>query len=376
MNVFGTIRGKLLAATAAIVLTAIGGIGFLASRVSRREFRRIALFHVVNNSERPQVVRRVLENGSVPLPESSFDESVDRWIFVTVVVVGVASLLAVAFVTRRLLRPVESLTKATKRLESGDLGTRVLAENRDEIGELARAFNRMAERLDRNDKARKDMVSDVAHELRSPLTNIRAQIEAIQDGLVLPNSSVVASLHEEALLLGRLVDDLQQLSLLDAGQLTFDRKPFALRDPMESAIQALRLQAERAHVSLELELPAELPQVVGDRERIGQVLRNLIANAITHSAIGGRVIVRARSLAAEIETEVSDNGEGIPAEHLPHLFERFYRADPSRSRSSGGAGLGLPIVQRLVEACGGSVRVESVFGSGSAFFFTLPRDIT
>jgi two-component system sensor histidine kinase BaeS len=239
------------------------------------------------------------------------------------------------------------------------------------------------------------MVTDVAHELRTPLTNLRAQLEAIEDGLVAADEAALRSLHEETLLLSRLVEDLQDLAIAESGGLRLDRGDVAPREALASAAAAFRSRAESEGIALEVEpAPAGLPPVSADPARLAQVLRNLVANALTHTPRGGRVTLRAvrdegaggaagagaaayaaadaPAGAPAVRFEVRDTGEGIPTEHLPHVFDRFYRADPSRARATGGAGLGLSIVRHLVEAHGGRVAVASAPGAGTVVSFTIP----
>jgi signal transduction histidine kinase len=257
-------------------------------------------------------------------------------------------------------------------MESGDLSQHVEITSQDEIGDLARAFNGMADGLARLEELRRQLVNDVAHELRTPLTNIRGYLEALQDGVVEPERHVIDSLHEEAMLLNRLVDDLQALSLAEAGQLRPERQPVALADVVDRAIGAVRPRAVAKGVVLQADLPEDLPLVDVDPRRIGQVLRNLLENGLTHTASGGEIAVAAHAGGHWIEVSVRDTGTGIAADDLPYVFERFYRADKSRSRATGGAGLGLAIVKQLVEAHGGQIEVESEVGQGTQFTFTLP----
>jgi len=216
------------------------------------------------------------------------------------------------------------------------------------------------------------MISDVAHELRTPLANIRGYLEALRDRVVEPSPEVVDSLYDEAMILSRLVDDLQELALAEAGQLRLAREPVDVADVVQQAVQSFQPQAAAKGLTVEAELAGALPPVDADRQRVGQVLRNLLRNAVAYTPAGGKVTVSARQVGEEVEVAVRDTGVGIAPEHLPYIFERFYRADRSRTRSTGGAGLGLTIVKELVEAHGGHVRVESQVGAGSTFTFTLP----
>jgi signal transduction histidine kinase len=304
----------------------------------------------------------------------AFLASVNRTLLLIAVVAGLGAVLLILGLSRRILAPVEALTAAVQRMEAGDLSQRVEVTSQDEIGELAQAFNAMADGLARLEELRRNMVTDVAHELRTPLSNIRGYLEALQDGVVEPERHIVDSLHGEAMLLNRLVDDLQELFLAEAGHLKLERQPVALADIVDRAVEAVRPRAEAEEIRLQVDLPEDL--LVGvDPQRIGQVLRNLLENALLHTLPGGEIAVAARTEGQWVEVSVRDTGSGIAAEDLPYVFERFYRADKSRSRATGGAGLGLAIARQLVEAHGGRIWVESTQGEGTTFTFALPTSI-
>jgi signal transduction histidine kinase len=304
--------------------------------------------------------------------QNEFMDAINWTLLLTAIVAGFAAIALTVILSRRILHPVAALTLAARRMERGDLGQRVSVHATGEIGELAHAFNAMSETLNKNEELRRSMVTDIAHELRTPLTNIRGYLEAIQDGVLAPDDSTIALLHEETMMLNRLIQDLQELALAEAGALDLETQPVALQEVIEQALSASQATAASKAIRLIAQLPAELPAARGDYRRVAQILRNLINNAITHTASGGEVLITAEVLPNEINVLVKDTGEGIASEHLPYLFERFYRVDPSRSRSTGGAGLGLAIVKQLVEAQGGRVQVDSIRGSGSTFSFTLP----
>jgi signal transduction histidine kinase len=304
--------------------------------------------------------------------DQAFLSGVNRSLLLGALIAGLAAVLVTIIISTRILRPVEQLTAAAQRMERGDLSARVEISLDDEIGQLGRAFNAMAGSLDQQEQLRRNMVSDVAHELRTPLTNLRGYLEAARDGLIEPDRALVDNLHEETMLLYRLVADLQELAQAEAGQLTLLRESTDLNCVVERAVAGVRPRAEAKGLKLDADLPADLPEVDVDPERIGQVLRNLLNNAVTHTPAGGMVTVATHANGQFATTTVRDTGEGIGAEHLPYVFDRFYRADKSRARHTGGAGLGLAIVKQLVRAHGGSVGVDSTLGQGSAFYFTLP----
>jgi signal transduction histidine kinase len=303
--------------------------------------------------------------------EPRFVASVNRWLLLSALAAVVLALALSLPLARRILGPVEAITAAARRMEAGDLTQRVPAGARDEIGDLARAFNAMADAVARSEALRRALVTDVAHELRTPLTNLRCQIEAVQDGLQKADAATLRSLHEETLLLARLVGDLEDLALAESGQLPLHRGPVRIADSVDAALAAIRPIAAARGIALSADVPAPLA-ADADRERLAQVLRNLLANALTHTPDGGTILVSARATASGAAVEVADSGVGIAPEHLPHVFDRFYRSDPSRARTTGGAGLGLAIVKQLVEAHGGQVSVASVPGAGARFTFTLP----
>ena len=285
---------------------------------------------------------------------------------------GLAAILLTLLLSRRILAPVEALTSAVRQMTKGDLSQKVEVRSRDEIGELAEAFNTMADGLARLEQLRRNMVADVAHELRTPLSNVRGYLEALRDGVMEPTPATLDLLHAEALLLSHLVDDLQDLALAEAGQLSLNRQVVDLGQLAARAIEAVQPQTQAKGITLRLDVLEDLPPVRIDPQRIGQVLGNLLGNALTHTPSGGEITVTATTKGPVVEVSVSDTGEGIPLEHLPRVFERFYRVDKSRSRAVGGTGLGLAIAKQLVEAHGGQISVESEVGQGTRFTFTLP----
>jgi signal transduction histidine kinase len=267
---------------------------------------------------------------------------------------------------------LEALTLAVRNLGKGNLRQFVAIRASDEIGELASAFNTMSDRLARLEQARRNMVSDVAHELRTPLSCILGYLEALQDGVTSPTPDLIAPLYEEASLLRRLVMDLQELALAESGQLKLERHSILLPDLVEQAVSVFQRQAVHSSLVIHVDIPQDLPPIFADSERIGQVLRNLLKNAISYTPEQGLITICASAHNALIHVTVSDTGIGIEPEHLPYLFDRFYRTDRSRTQDMGGAGLGLAIVKYIVEAHGGHIWAESTPGKGAAFIFTLP----
>ena len=304
--------------------------------------------------------------------ESRFLGSVSQTFWLaTLTAVLLAGILSLAL-TQQILKPIQALTTAAKKMEKGDLSQEVAVRSKDEIGTLAHAFNNMAASLATQETLRRNMVSDVAHELRTPLSNIQGYLEAVQDGLLAPNSELINSLHEESLLLNRLINDLQELSLAEAGQLRLNKQPTDLVEIVKQAVKNSQPRAGEQQVFLESELAEDLPEVAVDQERVGQILRNLIDNGIEHTAVNGHIKVSALSSNGHVNIQVQDNGTGIPPEHIEHIFERFYRVDQSRSRDSGGSGLGLAISKALVEMHNGTIKVVSEENVGTRFTVSLP----
>ncbi|MFH8364075.1 sensor histidine kinase [Streptomyces anulatus] len=282
---------------------------------------------------------------------------------------------ASVFAGARLVRPLHALTGAAQRMRDGEQPESVPVSGDDEVGRLAAAFNDMSAHRARLEEQRKAMVSDVAHELRTPLSNIRGWLEAAQDGLADPDPAFVSSLLEEAVLLQHIIDDLQDLAAADAGVLRLHPGSVEIRELLSQVAAAHQARAENAGVTLAVTATAPGPALRADPVRLRQAVGNLVSNAVRHTPEGGRVTLRAYVSDegdGAVLVEVADTGSGIRSEDLPHVFDRFWRAEKSRSRRTGGSGLGLAIVRKLVEAHGGTVEATSVEGKGSTFVLRLP----
>jgi signal transduction histidine kinase len=249
-------------------------------------------------------------------------------------------------------------------------------QGEDELGQLATRFNRMAEKLSQVESMRRRLIGDVSHELRTPLTAIKGSMEGLIDGVLPATPETFQQIHAEADRLNRLVDDLQELSRVEAHAYELDIRPVDVRTLVQTVTKRLASQFEAKRIALDTELAPDMPRVLADEDRIVQVLTNLTGNALQHTPKNGKVTITAKSINGEVQVSVHDTGIGISPEHLPHIFDRFYRADKSRSRrAGGGSGIGLTIARALVEAHGGRIWAESAGeGQGSTFTFTLPTE--
>lgn len=308
-------------------------------------------------------------------PEQSFLDSVNSGLLWGAVAAGVLAIGLSLLLTRQIVSPLNALALGSRRIAGGNLSYRVDEGSRDEIGSVARAFNAMAESLERDEVSRRHLLADIAHELRTPLTVIEGTADGILDGVLEPSPEQIGIIKEEAGLLAKLVADLRDLSLAEAGQLRLDRQPEDLADVVAKAVRGFEPEARERGQALTVVPTGQLPLLQIDAGRMAQAVTNLVSNAVRHTPPGGTITVSVGSDPANqgrALVVVTDTGEGIAAEDLPYVFERFFRADKSRSRRSGGSGIGLAIVKQLVEAHGGAVAVESERGKGSSFRISLP----
>jgi two-component system sensor histidine kinase BaeS len=320
------------------------------------------------------VVGTVLTTGETPAPnsiEQKYIDSVNRSLLIAALGAAAIALLLGLFLARSLTRPVRDLTTATRTLASGKPGDPVPVRSADELGELAASFNQMSADLARLNQSRRQMTADIAHDLRNPLTVIGGYLESLQDGKLSPTPERIAVMQAEVRHLQRLVEDLRTLSLADAGELALHLQPVAPGELLARTAAAYQHQAEQQKVGLVVEAEARLPEVRLDPERMEQVLGNLVSNALRYTPEGGEIRLSARQANGPLTLEVCDTGSGIPADVLPHIFERSYRGDPSRSGDESG--LGLAIAKSIVELHGGSIHAESTPGRGSRFVIRMPR---
>jgi signal transduction histidine kinase len=300
-----------------------------------------------------------------------FDSAWSRGAFWSVIVGGTTAGGLSYLVSKRIVEPLIQMERITQRFASGNLEERVPQNEIPELNRLADSFNRMAEALKGVEQRRRDLVGDLTHELRTPLTVLEGYLEGLADGTIEASPDIYQRLAKETTRLNRLVNDLQELSKAEAGYLPIHAKPLHLRPLMMALVQRFSDQLLEGGTVLRLDCPADLPRAIADPERVEQILINLIGNALRYTP-DGSVTLRAWSQSDTIWIAVVDTGQGLSAEDLPHVFERFWRSDRSRDRSSGGTGIGLAISRRLVELQKGTITAESELGKGSTFRFSLP----
>jgi len=284
---------------------------------------------------------------------------------------GALTLLIGFLLVRRVVTPLADVIAAAQLVAAGDLSARVQVQGPGDLKSLSDSFNRMADSLELNDEQRRNLLADIAHELRTPLTVIRGRLEGIVDGIYPPDEAHVAPVLEETYVLERLVEDLRLLTLAEARQLHFDLQPIQLGDLAERSVDLFQAQAEEKNIDLTLLVDAATPTVQADPQRTGQVIGNLVSNALRYVPEGGHVQIKVQPQGKGARVSVQDDGPGVPEADLPKLFDRFWRGEKSRARIAGGAGLGLAIARQLVEAQGGTIAAANASGGGLEVSFVL-----
>jgi histidine kinase len=309
----------------------------------------------------------------------NFRAAVTEAISLAALAATVTAIIASLLISRQVVAPVQAMMAASRRIAEGHYEERVRVtgdiskQEQDELGQLALSFNRMANQLERTETIRRQLIGDVAHELRTPLTTIKGYMEGLMDSLLPASAETYTQIYREADRLERLVNDLQELSRVEAGAYELHRKTTTVKALVDATIKRIDSQFQEKGVHLAAQIQPDLPDIQVDEDRIGQVLLNLVGNALQHTPPGGKVLIKGSKQPGRVQIEITDTGIGVPAEHLPHLFTRFYRVDKSRSRQAGGSGIGLTIAKHLVEAHGGHIWAESPgTGKGTTFGFTLP----
>jgi len=305
--------------------------------------------------------------------DSALTRSLNEGFLVATVVALPLGIIASFLVAREIARPLKRLAAASQRIARGDYDERVPADGPGELRDLAVSFNAMASALEHTELRRRELIGDVAHELRTPVTVLRGYIEGLADGVFPASPETWVKLQEETGRLGRLVEDLQEVSRAEAGQITLTAAPVKPSEAVKSAVARLAPGLAPGGLVLAADVPEDLPAVRADPDRLDQVLTNLLTNAVRYTPAPGTVTIAARRQGAAVAFSVCDTGIGIAPEDLPNIFERFFRADRSRSRSSGGSGVGLTIAKALAEAMGGTLSAASGGpGKGSTFTLVMP----
>ena len=349
----------------------IAGAGHrIGDKVSKSELAEAAPISVDGQTVGWMLPLR-MEFGRGP-SEALFLNRINQTLILSAIGALLAALVLGIFLARTLTRPLRELTAATRAVAEGDLGLTVPVRSRDELGELTASFNRMSEELARSTNIRRQMTADIAHELRTPISIILGHADAVHDRVLPPTQETFDIIRDEACRLERLVEDLRTLSRADAGELALTRRPIPPATLLEDAAAAYHPLALERGIEVRREIAPDLPEVEVDPDRMAQVLGNLLSNALRYTLKGGAVTLAASLLEYEVEIRVQDTGPGIEAEDIQHVFDRFYRADKSRQRDSGGLGLGLAIAKSIVENHGGRIWAESPDDSGTTFVIMLP----
>ncbi|MDR5709268.1 MAG: HAMP domain-containing sensor histidine kinase [Armatimonadota bacterium] len=377
-----TLRAQLSLAFVLVAVASVALVGLWAQYILDRQFtrflERVRRGEVTWITEQPPHIRELFYSTVQPswtrrlfhASRRKFLRAFNASLWLGGTTAAAVAVLAGVWLAHRLTRPLLDLRQAVGRVAAGDLRQHV-RPGPGEIGELAQAFNAMATRLEANERLRREFLAAVAHELRTPLSIVQANLESFLDGVAEPTPERIAALHTQCALLSRLISDLRDLSLAEAGQLHLQRTPTDLGALCASCVEGLQPWAEERGVRVELEaLPGLVAEV--DPDRMRQVVQNLLHNAVRFTPPGGVVRFRVSRAARGVRIELEDEGPGIPPEDLPYVFEPFYRADRSRSRETGGSGLGLAVVRRLVESHGGEVRAENRVPRGARFVVELP----
>jgi len=308
----------------------------------------------------------------VPGEDIRFRESINRLLLLGGGMAAIVGLLLSYFISTRMTSPLERMTEAAKKIEAGDYSERVEVTSKDEIGDLAYAFNHLAVTLERQEDLRRNLTADISHELRTPLASIRSHVEAYIDGVMEPTTENIRSIHEETMRLSRLVEDLGELARLESDKVNIVKTKIDLNEVAGKVVFNLKPLFEEKDVKIELSKVSEPLYVKADADKIYQILFNLLHNALKFTSLGGKAEVRLEKNGKNALVYIEDNGIGIDLEEHSSIFERFYRVEKSRNRSSGGAGIGLTVVKELVDIHKGKISVDSELGKGTEFKIVMP----
>lgn len=367
LKLFGQLKWRIVAAHMVVVIVGVTVI-LLMARVTTQYLVPASVQARVADLAQAQDPAAVAQTTAALL--DTFRESIFTAVLVAALGAIVAGLVSGLVLARQILRPLQEIASSSQRIADGRYSERVAVPGSDELAVVATHFNQMAEALEEVEEQRIRLIGNVAHELRTPLTALSGYLEGLMDGLFPRDPETFADMYQEVRRLQRLVDDLQALSRVESGRISLTMEPFSLRPVVERVVSQLRPQAEAKDLRLTTEFPAAQATVCADPDRTAQVLVNLLGNAIRYTPEGGAIAVKVSAGERAVDVVVEDTGIGIPAEALPYLFERFYRVDASRSRRSGGSGIGLTIARHLAWAMGGDLQASSP-GRGQGSTFTL-----
>jgi len=363
-----SLSARLFLAIVGVSVIALTLGTWLVERALRLEVKEeVTITRPVGPSSAPDVNREMTATQAAP-ERPAFSQR----LALALAILLVGATVTTAWLARRIVRPVAALRLASEQMALGDHTVRVDVRGHDEVAGLGRAFNQMADQISSDERQRRDLTNDIAHELGTPLTNLRCHLEALADSVAPFTRESAHTLLSDVLHLQRIVEDLADLARADAGQLALSIETVALEPVIDGLAREIGPRLAGARIGLVKDIPASLPELRADSARLAQVLRNLIENAMAHTPPGGAIRIGATARRQVMTITVSDTGPGIPVDQLDRVFERFYRTDPSRARATGGAGLGLAIVRQLTRLHGGDVRATNVAGAGAAFVVTWP----
>ncbi|MBN1285412.1 MAG: HAMP domain-containing protein [Anaerolineae bacterium] len=364
------LSSKLLVSHLLVALTSIVLVGLLAIAITANSFEFILLFTLDFGT--PDQLQLLTDPGKLPFKQQALDRVIEALLIGGAAASVVAAAISL-FVSKRIVRPVRAIADASRYIAGGHYDSRVAVNSADELGELAVSFNQMAASLANIEAVRRQLIADVSHELKTPLASIRAYMEGFLDGVIAPISEHFHQVHREVARLQRLVGDLHELSLTAEGVLTIHPTSCNAGHIVSAVTGRLLPQFDAKGVTLVADVPPDLPPVRADRERVEQVLINLLGNGLQYTPAGGHVTVTVAQSNGSLRFAVQDTGIGIAPADLNRVFQRFFRVDKSRARSSGGSGIGLTIARHLVEAHRGRIWAESLGeNQGATFYFTLP----
>ncbi len=368
MRWFRQLRWKLFVSHAIIIIIAVAVLLGAVQILVRSSIAERAALAALSDADNGVVASR----GEMGLQER-FQSVLEQALLLASFGALAAAVIVSLFVSRRIVEPLQDLTAVSQRLAQGYYRERTSIRSDDELAELSQSINQLAEALDRTEQRRLALLADVAHELRTPLTTIEGYMEGLLDGVIAPDEQTFTLVRHEAARLRRLTEELGLLSRAEAGELRVQPRRFDLRRLLQDLMARFQPQFAACEVELCLQLPDRSPEIFADPDRLVQVMVNLLSNALRYTPAGGRVEVVLTPFDDYVRIAVRDSGIGIEPEHLPLIFERFYRVDKSRARNSGGTGIGLTIARHLIYASGGEIWAESAgAGHGTTFFLTLP----